>query len=69
MVFKSKMISSGITAPTTGKVVSLSYSKYSPTLGPINSKIERVREDVEWDEVVGNAYQNFTQDRAPGNCF
>jgi hypothetical protein len=49
--FKAKA-KAGIEAPTAGQVVSVSYAKYSATLGPVNPKIDRIREDVEWDEVV-----------------
>eukprot|EP00026_Physarum_polycephalum_P003709 Phypoly_transcript_03723.p1 GENE.Phypoly_transcript_03723~~Phypoly_transcript_03723.p1 ORF type:complete len:701 (+),score=48.32 Phypoly_transcript_03723:95-2104(+) len=64
ITFKAQM-KKGIAAPTVGQVVSLSYSKYSPTVGPINALIERVRIDIEWDEVTENHHMLVTEDGAP----
>lgn len=54
LVFKSKVMS-GIPAPTIGQVVSLSYSKYSASSGPINPKIICTKEDINWEDVVSNS--------------
>lgn len=47
--------------PLVGQIVSISSIKYS-SLGPLNPKIERVREDVEWEDVTNCEFTRNNDD-------
>lgn len=47
--------------PIPGDIVTFSYQYYTKLLAPVNPKIERIRRDVSWAEILHDFSSNILQ--------